>query len=42
LLLGDRTSYLNAGYTFRPIPELTKAGTFGLPQLLNVALGRQP
>ncbi|MEA2587117.1 MAG: hypothetical protein QOH66_44 [Actinomycetota bacterium] len=42
LLLGDRTSYLNAVHNFTPIPELTKAGTFGLAQLINVALGRTP
>jgi hypothetical protein len=42
LLLGDRTSYLNADHTFKPIPEFTKAGTFGLAQLINVALGRKP
>jgi hypothetical protein len=40
--MGDRTSYLNAGHTFKPIPEFTKAGTFGLAQLLNVGLGRKP
>ena len=42
LLLGDRTSYLNADHTFTPIPEFTKSGTFGLAQLINVALGREP
>jgi hypothetical protein len=42
LLLSDRTSYLNAGQPFKPIPEFTKGGTFGLAQLLNVALGRKP
>jgi len=42
LLLGDRSSYLNAQPRFSPIPELTHNGTFGLAELINVALGRNP
>jgi hypothetical protein len=42
LLRGDRTSYLNAESTFTPIPEFTHSGTFGLAELINVALGRAP
>lgn len=40
LLLGDPTSYLNAGKPFTPIPEFSPDGRFGLAQLINVALGR--
>jgi hypothetical protein len=40
LLRGDRTSYLYAEPTFTPIPDFTRNGTFGLAQLINVALGR--
>jgi hypothetical protein len=39
LLRGDRTSYLYAEPTFKPIPDFTRNGTFGLGQLINVALG---
>jgi hypothetical protein len=39
LLRGDRTSYLYAEPTFKPIPDFTRNGTFGLAQLINVALG---
>ena len=42
LLRGDRTSYLYAEPTFTPIPDFTRRGTFGLAQLINVALGRAP
>jgi Animal haem peroxidase len=42
LLRGDHTSYLNAEPTFRPIPDFTHNGTFGLAQLINVVLGRAP
>ena len=42
LLRGDRTSYLYAEPTFTPIPDFTRNGTFGLAQLINVALGRNP
>ena len=42
LLRGDRTSYLYAEPTFKPIPDFTRNGTFGLAQLINVALGRAP
>jgi hypothetical protein len=28
--------------TFTPIPDFTHNGTFGLAQLINVALGRAP
>jgi hypothetical protein len=39
LLRGDHTSYLYAEPTFTPIPDFTHNGTFGLAQLINVALG---
>ena len=39
LLRGDRTSYLYAEPAFKPIPDFTRNGTFGLAQLINVALG---
>ena len=39
LLRGDRTSYLYAEPAFTPIPDFTRNGTFGLAQLINVALG---
>jgi hypothetical protein len=42
LLRGDRTSYLYAEPTFKPIRAFTRDGTFGLAQLINVALGRAP
>jgi hypothetical protein len=42
LLRGDRTSYLYAEPTFKPIPDFTRRGTFGLAQLINVVLGRAP
>jgi len=42
LLLGDKTSYLNAGTRFTPDPAFTNNGNFGLTELINVALGRQP
>jgi hypothetical protein len=42
LLRGDRTSYLYAEPTFKPIPDFTRDGTFGMAQLINVALGRAP
>jgi hypothetical protein len=42
LLRGDHTSYLYAEPTFTPIPDFTHNGTFGLAQLINVALGRAP
>ncbi len=42
LLRGDRTSYLYAKPTFKPIPDFTRGGTFGLAQLINVVLGRAP
>ncbi|HKA94857.1 MAG TPA: heme peroxidase family protein [Streptosporangiaceae bacterium] len=38
LLCGDRTSYLNEGASFTPIPEFTRNGEFGLAELINVAL----
>jgi len=40
LLRGDHTSYLYAEPRFTPIPDFTHNGTFGLAQLINVALGR--
>jgi Animal haem peroxidase len=42
LLRGDPTSYLHAKPTFTPIADFTRNGTFGLAQLINVALGRKP
>ena len=47
LLVRDRTSYLNTnglreGAPFTPIPGFTRDGTFGLAQLINIALGRTP
>jgi hypothetical protein len=47
LLRGDPTSYvftdgLRGGAPFAPIPDFTRDGTFGLAQLINVALGRTP
>jgi hypothetical protein len=38
LLLGDRTSYLNQGAPFTPIPGFTRNGKFGLAELINAAL----
>ena len=38
LLIGDRTSYLYSDPPFRPIPEFARNGTFGLAELINVAL----
>jgi len=42
LLRGDPTSYLYAEPTFAPIAAYTHGGTFGLAELINVALGRTP
>jgi len=42
LLRGDPASYLNAGHTFKPMEAFTRDGTFGLAELINVALGRSP
>ena len=43
LLRGDPTSYLHADTPFTPITDFTrKTGTFGLAELINVALGRTP
>ena len=43
LLIGDRTSFIHNDRPFRPVPEFTRDGeTFGLAQLINVALGRTP
>jgi hypothetical protein len=38
LLIGDPTSYLYADPAFRPIPKLSRGGTFGLAELINAAL----
>jgi Animal haem peroxidase len=38
LLYGDRTSYLREGSPFTPIADFTRDGTFGLAELINVAL----
>ena len=42
LLRGDPTSYLYAEPGFQPIADFTHDGTFGLAELVNVALGRAP
>lgn len=42
LLRGDPTSYLNQGAPFTPITDFTRDGTFGLAELINVALRRAP
>jgi hypothetical protein len=43
LLRGDPTSYLRQGAPFTPIAHFTRDGkTFGLAELINVALGRLP
>jgi Animal haem peroxidase len=38
LLHGDPTSYLNEGARFRPIADFARGETFGLAELINVAL----
>lgn len=40
LLRGDPTSYLHAKPAFAPIADFTRNGTFGLAELILVALGR--
>ena len=40
LLRGDPTSYVNAEHEFQPFPEFSRGRTFGLAELINVALGR--
>ena len=42
LLRGDPMSYLNAKHRFEPIAAFTHDGTFGLAELIKVALGRLP
>jgi len=42
LLRGDPTSYFHAEPTFAPIEEFTRGGTFGLAELINVALRHAP
>jgi len=42
LLRGDPTSYICRKTQFRPIPEFSHDGKFGLAELINVALGRTP
>jgi hypothetical protein len=42
LLLGDRKSYLNAEPDFVPLPEFAPGGTFGLAEMINVALRPVP
>jgi Animal haem peroxidase len=42
LLRGDLSSYLYAQPAFKPIADFTRGGTFGLAELINVALGRMP
>lgn len=42
LLIGDRTSYLYEDHPFRPIPDFTRNGTFGLAELINAALRSTP
>jgi hypothetical protein len=40
MLRGDPTSYLYAEPAFQPIADFTHDGTFGLAELVNVALAR--
>ena len=40
--LADRTSFINADAGFAPRSQLTRNGTFGIAELINAALGRQP
>jgi len=40
LLIGDRTSYLYSDPPFEPVPKFAPTGTFGLAELINVALRR--
>jgi hypothetical protein len=42
LLIGDPTSYLYSDPLFKPIQEFTRNGTFGLAELINVALRPPP
>ena len=42
LLRGDPASYLNAEPRFKPMECFTREGTFGLAELINIALGRSP
>jgi hypothetical protein len=42
LLRGDPTSYVNTEHKFKPFPEFSHGRTFGLAELINVALGRKP
>jgi len=42
LLRGDPTSYLHADHKFVPIRDFTHGGRFGLAELINIALNRQP
>ena len=39
LLRGDPTSYVNAEHKFKPFPQFSHGRTFGLAELINVALG---
>jgi Animal haem peroxidase len=39
ILRGDPTSYVNAKNRFKPFPEFSHGRTFGLAELINVALG---
>jgi hypothetical protein len=39
LLRSDPTSYVNAKHRFEPFPEFSHGPTFGLAELINVALG---
>lgn len=42
VLRGDLTSYLNAKTKFEPIAAFAHHGTFGLAELINIALGHTP
>jgi len=42
LLRSDPKSYLNEGAGFTPIADFKHGETFGLAELINVALGREP
>jgi hypothetical protein len=41
LLRGDHASYLYAKPKFKPIADFAPGGTFGLAELINVALRRR-
>ena len=42
LLVGDHKSFVRANPSFTPRADFSHNGTFGLAEMINVALGRQP